>query len=138
MMPPPPARRSSSDTAFPEGRSGRDWRFVFPGTPGILADYMTAPEFLAIAHDYQLGQLDTERPHPLTGDLSRLAQEDPAAGVRVLQAVDAVNGEIAELLVGIDAEDQRDIDMAMIELDGTENKARLGANAILGTSLAVA
>ena len=59
-------------------------------------------------------------------------------GKGVLKAVAAVNGEIAEALVGIDAEDQRDIDMAMIALDGTENKARLGANAILGASLAVA
>jgi len=59
-------------------------------------------------------------------------------GKGVLQAVDAVNGEIAELLVGTDAEDQRDLDLAMIELDGTENKSRLGANAILGVSLAAA
>ena len=59
-------------------------------------------------------------------------------GKGVLKAVDAVNGEIAEMLLGIDAEDQRDIDLAMIDLDGTENKARLGANAILGTSLAIA
>ena len=59
-------------------------------------------------------------------------------GKGVLKAVAAVNDEIAEALVGMDAEDQRDIDLAMIELDGTENKGRLGANAILGTSLAVA
>jgi enolase len=59
-------------------------------------------------------------------------------GKGVLQAVGAANGEIAGALVGMDAEDQRDIDMAMITLDGTENKSRLGANAILGTSLAVA
>jgi enolase len=59
-------------------------------------------------------------------------------GKGVLKAVDAVNGEIAEALVGLDAEDQRDLDMTMIELDGTENKGRLGANAILGASLAVA
>ena len=59
-------------------------------------------------------------------------------GKGVLKAVDAVNGDIAEMLLGIDAEDQRDIDLAMIDLDGTENKARLGANAILGTSLAIA
>jgi enolase len=59
-------------------------------------------------------------------------------GKGVLQAVGAVNGEIAGALVDMDAEDQRDIDMAMIALDGTENKGRLGANAILGTSLAVA
>lgn len=59
-------------------------------------------------------------------------------GKGVLKAVDAVNDEIGELLDGRDAEDQRDVDLAMIELDGTPNKARLGANAILGVSLAVA
>jgi enolase len=59
-------------------------------------------------------------------------------GKGVLKAVAAVNGEIADRLLGLDAEDQRDVDLAMIELDGTPNKARLGANAILGVSLAVA
>jgi enolase len=59
-------------------------------------------------------------------------------GKGVLGAVRAVNGEITDALLGLDAEDQRDIDAIMVELDGTENKARLGANAILGTSLAVA
>jgi len=59
-------------------------------------------------------------------------------GKGVLKAVEAVNSEISEALIGLDAEDQRDIDLTMIELDGTENKGRLGANAILGTSLAVA
>jgi enolase len=59
-------------------------------------------------------------------------------GKGVLLAVDAVNGEIADAVTGMDAEDQGDIDAAMIALDGTENKARLGANAILGVSLAVA
>jgi len=59
-------------------------------------------------------------------------------GKGVLKAVDAVNGEISDALIGVDAEDQRDIDLAMIALDGTENKSRLGANAILGVSLAVA
>ena len=60
-------------------------------------------------------------------------------GKGVSKAVDAVNTEIRELLVDIfDAEDQRDVDMAMIELDGTDNKSRLGANAILGTSMAIA
>ena len=53
-------------------------------------------------------------------------------------AVDAVNGEIADLVEGLDAEDQAEIDGAMIELDGTDNKGRLGANGILGVSLAVA
>lgn len=59
-------------------------------------------------------------------------------GKGVLGAVAAVNDEIAEQLIGIDAEDQAEIDAAMIDLDGTENKSRLGANAILGVSLAVA
>ncbi len=59
-------------------------------------------------------------------------------GKGVLKAVQAVNDEITDAILGLDAEDQRDIDHVMIELDGTENKARLGANAILGTSLAVA
>jgi enolase len=59
-------------------------------------------------------------------------------GKGVLEAVAAVNGEIAENLVGEDATDQVSIDEQMIELDGTENKARLGANAILGVSLAAA
>jgi len=59
-------------------------------------------------------------------------------GKGVLEAIEGVNGEIAEEIVGLDAEDQADIDYAMIELDGTENKGRLGANAILGVSLAVA
>jgi enolase len=59
-------------------------------------------------------------------------------GKGVAKAVAAVNGEIAERLLGIDAEDQREIDLAMIALDGTANKARLGANAILGVSLAAA
>ena len=59
-------------------------------------------------------------------------------GKGTLQAVDHVNSEIADLLVGWDAADQQGIDAAMLELDGTPNKSKLGANAILGTSLAVA
>jgi len=59
-------------------------------------------------------------------------------GKGVLEAVAAVNGEIAEELVGLDATEQVAIDRMMIDLDGTENKGRLGANAILGVSLAVA
>jgi enolase len=59
-------------------------------------------------------------------------------GKGVTQAVDAVTGEIADAVVGIDAEEQSEIDALLIELDGTENKSRLGANAILGVSLAVA
>ena len=59
-------------------------------------------------------------------------------GKGVLKAVESVNDEIAEAIVGWDARDQMGIDQAMIELDGTETKGRLGANAILGVSLAVA
>ncbi|WP_349366966.1 MAG: phosphopyruvate hydratase [Nitratireductor rhodophyticola] len=59
-------------------------------------------------------------------------------GKGVEQAVDAVNGEIFETLSGLEAENQMQIDQAMIDLDGTPNKSRLGANAILGVSLAVA
>jgi enolase len=59
-------------------------------------------------------------------------------GKGVLQAVEVVNGEIEDALLGMDATDQVIIDKTMIELDGTENKERLGANAILGVSMAVA
>ncbi|WNO55044.1 phosphopyruvate hydratase [Stakelama saccharophila] len=59
-------------------------------------------------------------------------------GKGVSQAVEAVNGEIAEALLGFEAEDQGDVDAVMRTLDGTDNKGRLGANAILGVSLAVA
>jgi enolase len=59
-------------------------------------------------------------------------------GKGVLKACAAVNGEIFDALSGMDAEEQADLDAAMIELDGTPNKARLGANAILGVSLAAA
>jgi len=59
-------------------------------------------------------------------------------GKGVRKAVENVNGEIADALANMDASDQRAIDQTMIELDGTENKARLGANAILAVSMAVA
>jgi len=59
-------------------------------------------------------------------------------GKGVLAAVDAVNGEIFDALSGFEAEDQRRLDTSLIALDGTENKSRLGANAILGVSLATA
>ncbi|MFZ8879217.1 MAG: phosphopyruvate hydratase, partial [Paracoccaceae bacterium] len=59
-------------------------------------------------------------------------------GKGVLEAVNAVNGEIANALVGFEAVEQEAIDAAMIELDGTPNKGRLGANAILGVSMATA
>ncbi|HJS41691.1 MAG TPA: phosphopyruvate hydratase [Sphingomicrobium sp.] len=68
----------------------------------------------------------------------RDGDKDRWGGKGVDKAVRAVNGELADNIVGFEAEDQAEIDAAMIELDGTENKARLGANAILGVSLAAA
>jgi enolase len=64
--------------------------------------------------------------------------EGPFGGKGVRRAVSNVNGEIAEAVKGRDAADQRGLDEALIELDGTEGKSRLGANAILGVSMAVA
>ncbi|MFO8042750.1 MAG: phosphopyruvate hydratase [Alkalispirochaeta sp.] len=66
------------------------------------------------------------------GDKSRFM------GKGVLKAIENINGELAEEVEGLDALDQVEIDRTMIELDGTENKGRLGANAILGVSMAVA
>jgi len=68
----------------------------------------------------------------------RDGDKDRFGGKGVQKAVASVNGEIFDTLSGLDAEDQVEIDHLMIELDGTENKGRLGANAILGVSLAVA
>ena len=69
-----------------------------------------------------------------------LRDGDPGAflGKGALRAVANVNGEIAATLAGIDADDQRAVDRVLVELDGTQNKSRLGANAILGCSLAAA
>ncbi|MDP3957708.1 MAG: phosphopyruvate hydratase [bacterium] len=74
-----------------------------------------------------------------TFEAVELRDNDPNryGGLGVENAVAHVNGEIAEAVLGMDAEDQKGIDKKMIVLDGTENKARLGANAILGVSLAV-
>ena len=68
----------------------------------------------------------------------RDGDKDRYLGKGVLKAVDAVNGEIAEEIIGMNALDQQAINKAMIDLDGTPNKTKLGANAILGVSLAVA
>ena len=68
----------------------------------------------------------------------RDGDKDRFGGKGVRKACAAVDGEIFDALSGMDAEDQGDVDAALIELDGTPNKARLGANAILGVSLAVA
>ena len=68
----------------------------------------------------------------------RDGEKDRYLGKGTLDAVDHVNTEIAEALYGFDSEDQRGIDYALLEVDGTDNKGALGANAILGASLAVA
>ncbi|GAB4575680.1 MAG: phosphopyruvate hydratase [Rhodothalassiaceae bacterium] len=76
-----------------------------------------------------------------TGKHEAIERRDGGArygGKGVRDAVEAVNGEIFDALSGLDAEDQIEIDEIMIDLDGTPNKSRLGANAILGVSLAVA
>jgi len=77
-----------------------------------------------------------------TGAYEAVEKRDGDKGVYlgkgVLGAIASVNDEISEAIVGLDVEDQGDVDAAMIALDGTENKGRLGANAILGVSLAVA
>jgi enolase len=68
----------------------------------------------------------------------RDGEKDRYLGKGVTRAVENVNATISEMLLGWDAAEQRAIDLAMLELDGTPNKSRLGANAILGVSLAVA
>ena len=75
-----------------------------------------------------------------TREAVELRDGDPQRylGRGVLQAVQHVNGEIARVLLGMEATAQAQIDATLIALDGTDNKGRLGANAILGASLAVA
>lgn len=77
-----------------------------------------------------------------TGQFEAVELRDPESarylGKGVLTAVDHVNEEIADALIGMEATDQRAVDQTLIELDGTPNKGKLGANAILGASLAVA
>lgn len=68
----------------------------------------------------------------------RDGEPDRYLGKGVRDAVEAVNGEIANAIIGMDAEDQRRLDRILIDLDGTDNKARLGANSILGVSLGIA
>jgi enolase len=76
-----------------------------------------------------------------TGEHEAVELRDGDAGVfggkGVTRAVANVNGELASALAGLDAEGQREVDRTLVELDGTENKSRLGANAVLGCSLAV-
>ena len=85
-----------------------------------------------LLEDGSFGRAPVEAVELRDGDKARYL------GKGVLKAVDAVNGALSDMLLGLDAEDQREIDLAMIALDGSDNKGNLGANAILGVSLAVA
>ena len=74
-----------------------------------------------------------------TGEREALEMRDGGTrycGKGVLNAVANVNGELRDLVIGMDASNQKELDYAMIKLDGTETKSRLGANAILGISMA--
>src|ERR1044071_9638618 len=103
------------------------------GNPTIEVDVLTENGFLgraAVPSGASTGAYEAVEKRD--GDKSKYL------GKGVLAAVAAGNDEIAEKLIGLDAEDQAEVDAAMIALDGTENKSRLGANAILGVSLATA
>ena len=83
----------------------------------------------------------TVPPGASTGEFEAYEKRDGGSrycGAGVLGAVESVNTEIAKALIGLDACNQRLIDQTMIDLDGTKNKSRLGANAILAVSLATA
>ena len=103
------------------------------GNPTVEVDILTESGAMGRASVPSGASTGIYEAHELRdGDKSRYR------GKGVLKAVEHVNGEIAEKLVGMDAANQRAIDEALIQLDGTENKSRLGANAILGASLAAA
>ncbi len=103
------------------------------GNPTVEVDILTESGAMGRASVPSGASTGIYEAHELRdGDKSRYR------GKGVLKAVEHVNGEIAEKLVGMDAANQRAIDEALIALDGTENKSRLGANAILGASLAAA
>lgn len=102
------------------------------GNPTVQAD--------AVLEDGSFGQA-TVPSGASTGEREALEKRDGGPrflGKGVLQAVKAVNGEISSALIGKNALDQRLVDTLMVDLDGTDNKSRLGANALLGVSLAVA
>lgn len=103
------------------------------GNPTVEVDILTESGAMGRASVPSGASTGIYEAHELRdGDKSRYR------GKGVLKAVESVNGEIAQRLVGMDAANQRAIDEALIRLDGTENKSRLGANAILGASLAAA
>ncbi|MET0050444.1 MAG: phosphopyruvate hydratase, partial [Candidatus Thiodiazotropha sp.] len=103
------------------------------GNPTIEADVITAEGAIGRAMVPSGASTGSREALELRdGDKSRYL------GKGVLKAVSHVNGPIRDALMGMDAEDQAGIDQCMLDLDGTENKAKLGANALLGVSLAAA
>ncbi|MEQ6121980.1 phosphopyruvate hydratase [Reichenbachiella sp. MALMAid0571] len=103
------------------------------GNPTIEVDVITEAGFIGRAAVPSGASTGEHEAHEL-----RDGDKGKYLGKGVLKAVDNVNDEIAAEVIGLDVFDQRLIDKVMIELDGTPNKAKLGANAILGVSLAVA
>lgn len=103
------------------------------GNPTIEADVLLESGVLGRASVPSGASVGTKEAMEL-----RDGDEQRYSGKGVLKAVENVNTEISETLMGLDAVDQSFIDQALIDLDGTENKSRLGANAILAVSLAVA
>ena len=103
------------------------------GWPTVQADLWVDGELAGRADVAQGRSTGTHEAHVLFD-----GESDRYSGQGVLKAVANVNGEIAELVRGMDVTDQRKIDVAMCGLDGTPDKSRLGANAIVGVSLAVA
>src|SRR5215213_10422531 len=103
------------------------------GTPTVEVELVTASGFAgraSVPSGASTGQNEAVE--------LRDADESRYLGKGVAKAVENVNAELAEIVLGMDVTDQRALDMAMILADGTENKGRLGANAILGVSLAAA
>src|ERR687895_2082626 len=103
------------------------------GNPTVEVELLTVSGFLgraSVPSGASTGQ--NEAVELRDGDKERFG------GKGVLGATANVDGELAQVVVGMDVTDQRALDLAMIEADGTENKGRLGANAILGVSLAAA
>src|SRR3712207_4359132 len=103
------------------------------GNPTVEVELATASGFVgraSVPSGASTGQ--NEAVELRDGDKERFG------GKGVLGATANVDGELAQVVVGMDVTDQRTLDLAMIEADGTENKGRLGANAILGVSLAAA
>ena len=112
-----------------QGRQVLDSR----GNPTVEVDVITESGFIGRAIVPSGASTGTREALEL-----RDGDNDVYMGKGVLNAVENINTEIAEAIIGLDVSSQREIDLALIELDGTDNKEHLGANAILGVSMAVA